>query len=106
MEIKGRDDEEEKDVERGATNEISEWPQTLSVKGLFYSVRVKAEGKGLMTRMRSLIVRWSGKNVEQTSKESTLTLLNGVEAQFRRGRMCCLMGTSGAGKVGCLLSYV
>lgn len=93
-------EEDEKDVESAAAQ--AEWPQTLSVKNLYYSVPLRGQRKGLMTRLRSLIVTISGKKVkkEETQQESsTLTLLNGVEAQFRRGRMCCLMGTSGAGKV-------
>lgn len=93
------EDEEEggKDVEEATE---TEWPQTLSVKDLCYSVPLKTKRKGLMTRLRSVLVKLSGKEMEkEENKESTLTLLNGVEAQFRRGRMCCLMGTSGAGKV-------
>lgn len=91
--------DEDRDVESDAVK--TEWPQTLSVKDLYYSVHLKGQHKSLMARLRSTLVKLSGKKVEKEDpeQESTLTLLHGVEAQFRRGRMCCLMGTSGAGKV-------
>ena len=55
--------------------------------------------------IRKMTVKLAGKKVtasvsdEDAEQGNSITLLDHVDVHFRRGRMTCLMGTSGAGKV-------
>lgn len=83
----------------GAPDEA--WPQTLSVKKLFYSVVLKSDRRfNVHSLLGPCLVKLSGSKVQkkEASPATTLTLLQGVDAHFQRGRMTALMGTSGAGK--------
>jgi ABC-type multidrug transport system fused ATPase/permease subunit len=76
------------------------WPRSLSVRSLRYSVPLKT--KRSCTRQGVLgpwLVKLSGnKKADETVQPESLTLLNGIDARFQRGRMTALMGSSGAGK--------
>ena len=95
------DEEKEADDDAGIEEGKGEkWPQTLSVTNLTYSVHVKANQKcNAKALLNPCLAKLCGASVpaaEENSGKHMLTLLNGVDALFRRGRMCALMGTSGA----------
>ena len=76
-------------------------PKSLAVRGLCYHVPFKTKNKRLTCNsiLGPCLVRLSGNNSpeEKQPKDNELTLLNNVEARFGSGRMCALMGSSGAG---------
>uniref|UniRef100_A0A7S2UBS7 ABC transporter domain-containing protein n=1 Tax=Attheya septentrionalis TaxID=420275 RepID=A0A7S2UBS7_9STRA len=79
----------------------ADWPQTLSVKNLSYTVPLKSKYKmNVKSKVQSLLLKACGRKMAEVDKDESesLTLLQGVDALFRRSRMCALMGTSGAGK--------
>lgn len=54
--------------------------------------------------VRRVTVKLAGKEVTKSisdddAEQTSIKLLDNVDVHFRRGRMTCLMGTSGAGKV-------
>jgi ABC-type multidrug transport system fused ATPase/permease subunit len=82
----------------------SDWPRSLCVKNLCYDVPLKS-GINIIKKARKGCVRLSGHAVGQKpdvgdleGESGTLRLLNNVTATFSRGRLCALMGTSGAGR--------
>mmetsp|Transcript_2365 Transcript_2365/g.3498 ORF Transcript_2365/g.3498 Transcript_2365/m.3498 type:complete len:1027 (-) Transcript_2365:2652-5732(-) len=83
----------------------TEWPQTLSATNLCYTVPIKGpKGCSIDSVLGPCLAKCYGKNTAaddestQDDKPKHLQLLNNVTAQFRRGRMTALMGSSGAGK--------
>jgi len=101
------------------TNNDSSWPSSLIAKNISYEVPLKTKSAGINIRklVRKVTVKLAGKKVSASvgsiaaeeernswrhndeAAPSTITLLDHVDVHFRRGRMTCLMGTSGAGKV-------
>lgn len=85
----------------------SEWPSSLIGRNISYDVPLKRKSAGINIRkmIRSVTVRVAGKKVSDSGSEaqpertSSIRLLDSVNVHFKRGRMTCLMGTSGAGKV-------
>jgi ABC-type lipoprotein export system ATPase subunit len=79
------------------------WPQNLCVKDLCYDVPMKRK-VNVLKKVRKAFVHLSGHAVGTKSdvsdyekEQGKLRLLNKVNAIFSRGRVCALMGTSGAG---------
>jgi hypothetical protein len=72
-------------------------------KGICYEVPLKAKTTGINIRemIRRVTVKVAGKKVvdtaidEQVGANNSIRLLDNVDVHFRRGRMTCLMGTSG-----------
>jgi hypothetical protein len=72
-------------------------------KGICYEVPLKAKTTGINIRemIRRVTVKVAGKKVVDTASEqhvganNSIRLLDNVDVHFRRGRMTCLMGTSG-----------
>jgi hypothetical protein len=84
--------------------EHENWPHSLCVKDLCYDVRTKRP-VNVVKKIRKALVRMSGHSVgtkadvsDYEEDQGTLRLLNKVNAIFCRGRLCALMGTSGAGR--------
>lgn len=98
---------EAEDDTRVEETEASSWPSSLIGKNISYEVPLKAKTAGINIRklIRKITVKLAGKSVtasineEHAEKGNTIKLLNHIDVHFRRGRMTCLMGTSGAGKV-------
>ena len=98
-------------------NEDSSWPSSLIAKNISYEVPLKTKSAGINIRktIRKMTTKFAGKKVsasindeadsdrnswvQNEPAQSTIRLLDHVDVHFRRGRMTCLMGTSGAGKV-------
>jgi len=112
MEISGKDN-----CSKGNVNEKTDtdWPQSLSVVDLCYDVPVK-RGVNILKKCRKRLVRFSGNAVGKKPEVQDLKvednvklrLLHKVSACFSRGRMTCMMGTSGAGKttlMDCIAGY-
>lgn len=82
-----------------------DWPHSLSASNLCYDVPLK-RGFNICKRVQKTLVRFAGKMPGGKPKRldwehddhKMLRLLNSVNVRFCRGRMCALMGTSGAGK--------
>lgn len=109
----------ENNVEEDTNNNDSSWPSSLIAKNISYEVPLKTKSAGINIRklVRKVTVKLAGKKVSASvgsvaaeeqrnswthndeAAPSTITLLDHVDVHFRRGRMTCLMGTSGAGKV-------
>ena len=94
------------------TDDDSAWPSSLIGKNISYEVPLKKKksvGINIRKVIRKVTVKMAGKqvtksiSVETEEEDNTIKLLRGVNVHFRRGRMCCLMGTSGAGKVRVIL---
>lgn len=81
----------------------SSWPSSLIGKNICYEVPLKVKTTGINIRevIRKVTVKVAGKKVIDTAGEerigvrSNIRLLDNVDVHFRRGRMTCLMGTSG-----------
>ena len=101
-----------------ANKEDSSWPSSLIARNISYEVPLKSQSAGINIRkmIRRVTVKLAGKKVSpseledsqqeaarnswaQDNNPTTIRLLDHVDVHFRRGRMTCLMGTSGAGKV-------
>ena len=101
-----------------ANKEDSSWPSSLIARNISYEVPLKSPSAGINIRkmIRRVTVKLAGKKVSpseledsqqeaardswaQDNNPTTIRLLDHVDVHFRRGRMTCLMGTSGAGKV-------
>lgn len=81
--------------------EDSMYPATLSVRNLKYVVPLGSSKRcTIQSLLGPCLIKLSGKSVEkqQTNEQNELTLLNNVDACFRRGRMTALMGPSGCGE--------
>ena len=87
----------------GLTSDESSWPSSLIGKNISYEVPLKAKSTGINIRemIRKVTVKLAGKKVtgtiieDQVEVNNSIRLLDNVNVQFRRGRMTCLMGTSG-----------
>lgn len=86
--------------------DASSWPSSLSGKSICYEVPLKTKTAGINIRkmVRRVTVKLAGKEVTKSisdddAEQTSIKLLDNVDVHFRRGRMTCLMGTSGAGKV-------
>jgi ABC-type multidrug transport system permease subunit len=78
------------------SSQTTDWPNSLVVRNLFYHVPLGSKKKkfSFQSILAPCLVRLSGKKVPRYEEgEDELTLLNGVEARFARGRMCALMGS-------------
>lgn len=67
-------------------------------------MKKKTAGINIRKIIRKITVKLAGKKVtasvgDDAKPTDTIRLLDHVDVHFRRGRMTCLMGTSGAGKV-------
>jgi len=79
------------------------WPSSLIGKNICYDVPLASKTTGINLRelIRKVTVKIAGKRVidteseEQVPENNSMRLLNHVDVHFRRGRMACLMGTSG-----------
>lgn len=87
------------------TADNSNWPTSLIGRNISYEVPLKKKSAGINIRklLRKLTVKLYGKKVTASVSDSqvgrnSIQLLDHVDVHFRRGRMTCLMGTSGAGK--------
>ena len=104
-------------------NEDSSWPSSLIAKNISYEVPLKTKSAGINIRktIRKMTTKFAGKKVSASINDeadsdrniwfpnepaqSTIRLLDHVDVHFRRGRMTCLMGTSGAGKVSYFIYF-
>ena len=107
-----KDDDAEAQV---SNEEDSNQPESLAVRDLSYSVNIGKSKKCWKPRRLTIasifgpiLAKIAGKsldskeaiNEEEEEEEGVteLTLLDGITARFKRGRMCALMGQSGAGE--------
>jgi ABC-type multidrug transport system fused ATPase/permease subunit len=92
------------DVDEDVHDEVDPdaWPKSLAVSDLTYTVPLKGGGGAKFSvdaLLGPCLAKLAGKEVATAEKsKKEITLLNGVTARFRRGKMAALMGQSGAGK--------
>ena len=80
-------------------NAEKEWPQSLSAVDLRYKVFIGSSRKcNLQSIFGPFLSKIAKAKTEQAAEKKELILLNGITAQFKRGKMTALMGQSGAGK--------
>ena len=104
--LSSKSSKQKENIEANEPDDDSQWPKSLCTRGLCYDVPLK-RGLNISKRMKKNFVRWAGKKAgdkpstkdyEGSEEKKTLRLLNSVNVRFTRGRMACLMGTSGAGE--------